>query len=295
VPRSRTDPSGGPVRSKLAGGLYIVATPIGNLGDITRRAAETLQQVDVIASEDTRVTRRLLTALGIPAPRLLRYDDHADDNDREQVLALVRGGKAVALVSDAGMPLIADPGHKLVRAAQNAGLRVTAVPGASAALAAIAVSGLPSDRFLFAGFLPPKDGPRHRALAELAAVKATLVFFEAPQRLADTLQAMADTLGAREVVVARELTKLFEETRRGTLAELAQAYATAEAPKGEIVIVVAPPAEGAVIADDTFDARLTAALARASVRDAVAEIAATTGRSRGDVYARALELKKSSG
>jgi len=301
------DPSGGSPPSKpgatkagtkrpagaLAPGLYLVGTPIGNLGDITRRAVDTLAQVDAIAAEDTRVTRRLLSALGIAAPRLIRYDDHADAADRERLIELLQHGKSVALVSDAGMPLVADPGLKLVQAAQAAGIKVTAVPGPSAALTALALSGLASDRFLFQGFLPSKDGGRRKTLTELATVPATLVVFEAPQRVAETLAAMAEVLGGRPAAVTRELTKLFEEVRRGSLSDLAAAYRAAAPPKGEIVIVVGPPGERAETADRTADVEreLQAALATMSVRDAVVAVAAATGYKRSDVYAMALRLK----
>lgn len=271
--------------------LYLVATPIGNLGDITRRAVEILGAVDIVAAEDTRVTRRLFAALGLKTPRLVRYDDHADPHDRERLIQAVKQGKSVALVSDAGMPLVADPGLKLVRAAHEAGVRVTVIPGPSAALAALAVSGLPSDRFLFAGFLPAKDGPRARALAELAGVPASLIFFEAPQRLADSLAAMAAALGPREAVLARELTKLFEELRRGSLTELAAQYAAHEPPKGEVVIVVGPPAgDAASQAVPDIDLQLRRALTTMSVRDAVDAVAGATGRQRREIYARALAI-----
>ena len=275
-------------------GLYLVATPIGNLGDITRRAAALLGQVDVIAAEDTRVARRLLAALGLKAPRLERYDDHAGDGDRERLIEAIKQGRSVALISDAGMPLVADPGLKLVQAAQRAGMPVTALPGPSAALTALALSGLPSDRFLFAGFLPVKDGARRRELAELAAVPATLIVFETGPRLAASLAAMAETLGPRPAAVARELTKLFEEVRRGSLAELAAAYEAAEPPKGEIVVVIGPPAEDKPLPSlDELDAMLKVALAVLSVRDAVDKVAEETGHKRRDVYARALALSMS--
>lgn len=285
------DPNVDAPASKPAAGLYLVATPIGNLGDITRRAVDLLRSVDTIAAEDTRVARRLLSALGITGKQVVRYDDHADDHDRDRLIATIQGGGSVALISDAGMPLVADPGLKLVRAAHAAGVATTAAPGASAALTALALSGLPSDRFLFQGFLPAKDGARRSVLEELKSIPATLVFFESPHRLADSLAAMADILGAREAAIARELTKLFEEIRRGDLPALAAAYAAAETPKGEIVIVVAPPAPLAATAGADLDAMLADALARLSVRDAVAEIAEATGAKRGEVYARALALK----
>lgn len=279
---------------KPGAGLYIVATPIGNLGDITRRAVALLGQVDILAAEDTRVARRLCAALNLPTPRLVRYDDHADEGDRDRLIQAIKEGRSVALISDAGMPLVADPGLKLVQAAQQAGVTVTALPGPSAALTALALSGLPSDRFLFGGFLPVKDGPRRRALADLAAVPATLIFFETGPRLGDSLTAMAETLGARDAAVARELTKLFEEVRRGTLAELAAAYAGVEPPKGEIVVVIGPPGEQPpTVSMDEVDAQLRVALAVLSVRDAVDKVAEETGLKRRDVYARALALAMS--
>ena len=276
--------------AKLAAGLYIVATPIGNLGDITRLAVSLLGQVDILAAEDTRSARRLCAALGLATPRLVRYDDHAGQADRDRLIQAIKQGRSVALISDAGMPLVADPGLKLVQAAQQAGIPVTALPGPSAALTALALSGLPSDRFLFAGFLPAKDGARRRALAELAGVPATLIVFETGQRLGASLAAMQETLGARPAAMCRELTKLFEEVRRGSLAELAAAYAETEAPKGEIVVVIGPPAAEAPTAAEDIDTRLSAALATMSLRDAVAAVAATTGRKRREIYARALAL-----
>lgn len=289
--RSPASKRGDPREARLAAGLYIVGTPIGNLGDISRRALAVLSQVDAIAAEDTRVARRLLSGLGIGAPRLVRYDDHAGEADRRRLIDAIQGGESVALVSDAGMPLVADPGLKLVQAAHDAGVRVTVVPGPSAALAALALSGLPSDRFLFAGFLPAKGGARRQALAELAAVPATLIFFESPHRLAASLSAMAAVLGDRQATVAREITKLFEELRRGGLRTLAAAYEGAAAPKGEIVVVVGPPAEAAAeAADADVKRQLAAALATLSLRDAVAAVAAATGRKRSDVYALALRL-----
>ncbi len=302
--RNADDPSDAPRASKpaasparaLSPGLYIVGTPIGNLSDITKRAADVLARVDAIAAEDTRVARRLLSALGIGAPRLIRYDDHAGDADRARLIEMLQHGKTVALVSDAGMPLVADPGLKLVQATQAAGLKVTVVPGPSAAVAALALSGLPSDRFLFQGFLPAKDGARRRALSELAAIPATLVVFEAPQRLAATLEAMAEVLGERDAAVTREITKLFEEVKRGRLRDLAAAYAAADPPKGEIVIVVGPPettadAGEAQLAAANLERDLASALATMSLRDAVAAVAASSGRKRGEVYALALRLK----
>lgn len=279
--------------SKLPPGLYLVATPIGNLGDISRRALEILRGVDRIAAEDTRVARRLLSALAIEAPRIDRYDDHADAQARERLLAAIAGGESVALISDAGMPVIADPGFKLVRAARAAGLRVTAAPGASAPLTALALSGLPSDRFFFAGFLPPRQSARRAALQQLTAVPGTLVLLEAPQRLEECLADLAAVLGGmRPAVVARELTKMFEEIRGGTLAELAAAYAGRPAPKGEIVLVIgAAPVETAPAASESeIDARLAQALVTMSLRDAVDAVAGALGLNRRVVYARALAL-----
>ena len=289
--RSPSSKRGEAAGTALAAGLYIVATPIGNLGDISRRAVTVLSQADLIAAEDTRTTRRLLSAVGAAAPRIVRYDDHAGDAERRKLIEALKNGKSVALVSDAGMPLIADPGLKLVRAAQDAGVKVTVVPGPSAALAALALSGLPSDRFLFQGFLPAKQGARRAALAELASIPATLIFFESPHRLAASLADMALALGGRAAAVVREITKLFEDVRRGPLAELAAAFRESGPPKGEIVIVVGPPeADAAALAEADVEAELTAALSRMSVRDAVAAVAAATGRRRSQVYALALRL-----
>lgn len=270
----------------LSPGLYIVATPIGNLGDMTVRAAEILRGVAAIACEDTRITGKLLHHLGIKA-RMIRYDDHASDNARDGVLALA-AEQPVALVSDAGTPLISDPGFKLVRAARERGIAVTSLPGASAAIVALTLSGLPSDRFLFAGFLPNKTKARRDVLAEVGAVPATLVFYETAPRLADALAAIDEVLPRREVAVARELTKKFEECRSGTPTELIAHYA-AHPPKGEIVLVVAPPA--AQVSDADPDDLLRAALQTSKASQAAAEVARVTGLDRKALYARALELK----
>lgn len=292
------DRNGPAVRSKpapaarLAPGLYLVATPIGNLRDITVRAIDVLNAADQILCEDTRITGRLLAAHGIATP-MATYHEHNAARARPRVLAKLSQGAAIALVSDAGTPLVSDPGYKLVRGAIEADVAVTAIPGASAALAALQVSGLPSDRFLFAGFLPPKEAARRRALAELAATPATLVFFESARRLAATLHDMAETLGDREAAVARELTKLHEEIRRDTLSALAVHYAEAGPPRGEVVLVVAPPREdGEAPSAEALDRRLEVALADASLRDAVAAVSAETGVARQKVYARALALKR---
>ncbi len=289
--RSRPSKRGEAAGTALAAGLYIVATPIGNLGDISRRAVTVLSQADVIAAEDTRTTRQLLSAVGAAAPRIVRYDDHAGDAVRRKLIEALKSGKSVALVSDAGMPLVADPGLKLVRAAQDASIKVTVVPGPSAALAALALSGLPSDRFLFQGFLPAREGARRAVLAELASIPATLIFFESPHRLAATLADMAVVLGGRAAAVVREITKLFEDVRRGALPELAAAFGEAGPPKGEIVIVVGPPeAEATALAEADVEAELAAALSKMSLRDAVAAVAGTTGRKRSQIYALALRL-----
>ncbi len=280
-------------RTTPAPGLYLVATPIGNLKDITLRALELLASADVIACEDTRVTRKLLTAHGIRA-RLRSYHEHNAERVRPELIKRIESGEVVALVADAGTPLISDPGLKLVRAAAAAGLRVTTLPGPSAPLAALVLSGLPSDRFLFAGFLPAKTKARREALAALAPIEATLLFLESARRLPAALVDMADLLGDRPAAVARELTKRFEELRRDRLGALAAHYQRAGPPKGEVVVVVAPPeadaAASALRAEADLDRRLRAALATASLRDAAALVAEATGLPKRRVYARALAL-----
>lgn len=271
----------------LSPGLYIVATPIGNLADVTMRAVTVLRGVAAVACEDTRVTGKLMQHLGIKQ-KLIRYDDHASDATRDHLLALA-GQQAIALVSDAGTPLISDPGYRLVRAARERGIAVTSIPGASAAITALTLAGLPSDRFLFAGFLPNKAKARGDVLAELAPVKATLVFYETAPRLADALGAIAEVLPGREVAVARELTKKFEECRTGSPAELIAHYA-AHPPKGEIVLLVGPPGDGPA-GDIDADALLLAALRTQKASQAAAEVARATGLDRKALYARALELK----
>ena len=276
---------------KLAPGLHVVATPIGNLRDVTLRALETLASADTVACEDTRVTRKLFDHYGIATP-LMPYHDHNAETARPKILDMLAAGGAVALVSDAGTPLISDPGFKLVRAARLAGHAVTAAPGASAALTALSIAGLPTDRFFFDGFLPAKEGARRERVAELARIPATLVLFESGPRLAATLAELATGLGAREAAVCRELTKLHEEVRRGDLGALADAYAAGAEMRGEIVLVIAPPAAPAQASAAEIDALLRAALARTSLKDAVAEVAAATGEPRRAVYGRALELAK---
>lgn len=283
-----------PAAPKPRAGLHLVATPIGNAGDITLRALETLRGVDVIACEDTRTTGRLMARYGVSTP-LIPYHEHNAAKMRPQLLARMAAGQAIALVSDAGTPLISDPGYKLVRAAVAEGLDVTHLPGANAALTALVLSGLPSDRFLFAGFLPNRTGARRAALAELRAVPATLVFYESPQRLPEMLADAAGALGAREAAVARELTKLFEEVRRGPLTDLAARYAEAGPPKGEVVVVIGPPTDAPADAPADIDALLRDALDSMSVRDAAATVAAATGRPKKEIYARALEMSKAEG
>jgi 16S rRNA (cytidine1402-2'-O)-methyltransferase len=271
-------------------GLYLVATPIGNLGDISLRALETLAGADLIACEDTRVSRRLTEHYGIDTP-LTPYHEHNAAEARPKLLARLKDGQAVALVSDAGTPMISDPGYKLVREAAAAGHAVIALPGASAVLAALGVAGLPTDRFFFEGFLPPRQAARQKRIAELANIPATLVLFETGPRIADALADLVAGLGAREAAICRELTKLHEEVRRDPLDTLAHAYADGAETRGEFVVVVAPPAEEAA-ADTDVDALLRGALARVSVKDAVGEVALATGRPRREVYQRALALAK---
>lgn len=271
----------------LAPGLYIVATPIGNLGDLSRRAVTVLGAVAAVACEDTRVTGKLMHHLGTKT-KLIRYDDHASDATRDHILGLA-AVQPVALVSDAGTPLISDPGYQLVKAARERGIAVTSIPGPSAAIVALTLAGLPSDRFLFAGFLPSKAKARADTLAELAAIKATLVFYETAPRLTAALAAITEVLPGRDVAVARELTKLYEECRSGSPAELIAHY-EAHPPRGEIVLVIAPPGEVVTSAADA-DALLIAALKSHKASQAAAEVARATGLDRKMLYARAMELK----
>jgi 16S rRNA (cytidine1402-2'-O)-methyltransferase len=274
----------------LPAGLYLVATPIGNLGDVTLRALETLAAADLVACEDTRVTARLLERYGITTA-LTPYHDHNAPAARPKILARIRDGAAVALVSDAGTPLVSDPGYRLVQAVQEAGFAVTAVPGASAVLAALAVAGLPTDRFFFEGFLPAKDAARRARIAELARIPATLVLFETGPRIAPALAALAEGLGDRPAAICRELTKLHEEVRRDGLAALGHAYAAGAETRGEFVLVVAPP-QTAAAAPEEIDALLRQALRTQTLRDAVSAVAAATGEPRNEVYRRALALAK---
>ena len=279
-----------PSAASLSPGLYIVATPIGNLGDLTSRAADILMRADLLAVEDSRVTAKLLSRLGVRRP-MLPYHDHNADRVRPGLIARM-ASESVALVSDAGTPLISDPGFKLVRDARAAGIAVTTLPGPCAAIAALTLAGLPTDRFLFAGFLPAKAKARADAIAELGAIRATLIFYESGLRLAATVAALAESLGPRDAAVAREISKAFEETVMGTLPELSARYAGAAAPKGEIVIVVGPPGEAAPPAAVDVDALLADALARLPAAKAAGEVAKATGLPKRDLYARALVMKE---
>ena len=269
--------------------LYLVATPIGNLSDVTLRALETLAAADIVACEDTRVSRILLSRYGI-SRRMSAYHEHNAALAGPKLVEAVIAGKSVALVSDAGTPLISDPGYRLVEEVVEAGGTVVPIPGPSALLAALTASGLPSDTFLFAGFLPVKAGRKQARLAELAAVPATLIFYESPRRVAETLAAMHDVLGDRPAAVCRELTKTFEEVRRGSLAELAESYAQQDTPKGEIVVCVGPPlAQETTEAD--IDALLLSLAAEMGASKAAAEAARMTGGRKADLYRRLMEMK----
>lgn len=277
------------MRDTLDPGLYIVATPIGNLGDLSPRAAHVLSHVAAIAVEDTRVTAGLLRHIGVKRP-MIAYHDHNADRVRPGLVARL-GMEAVALVSDAGTPLISDPGYKLVRDARAAGHDVVTIPGPCAAVAALTLAGLPTDRFLFAGFLPARAAAKAAAIAELAAIRATLVLYESGPRLAATLAALADGLGDREAAVAREITKKFEEAVTGTLADLAARYADA-APRGEIVIVIAPPGEPEATSAEEAGAALVEALTRLPPAKAASEVAKRLKVDRKALYARALQMKR---
>lgn len=275
----------------LAPGLYVVSTPIGNLRDITLRALDVLASADVVCAEDTRVAAKLLSAFGVSA-RLRPYHDHNGAHARPGLLNELQTGARIALISDAGTPLVSDPGFKLVREAAALGVAVYSIPGASAPLAALASSGLPTDRFTFAGFPPPRSSARRTFLKELAPIRGTLVFFEGPSRLVASLADMAEVLGDREGAVARELTKKFEETRRGSLKDLAAHYAEAGPPRGEIVVLVGPPGDAAEAGAGALDAAILAADSSRPMKEVAAEIAAALGLGRRDVYERMLELKR---
>ncbi len=276
---------------KAVPGLHLVATPIGNLGDITLRALETLAGVDIIACEDTRITRRLTARYAITA-LLKPYHEHNAALARPKILEKLAQGASIALVSDAGTPLISDPGFKLVREVCAAGHQVIALPGPSSVLSALSVAALPTDRFYFEGFLPPKETARRARLAELARIDATLVMFESGNRVQDTLRDLADVMGGRDAAICREMTKLHEEIRRAPLTELARSAGTLET-RGEFVLVIGPPAAGAqVMTGDALDDLLRYQLQHASVKDAVAHAVELSGRPRREIYARALELAK---
>lgn len=290
------DPAGSSKPSqtdKGSGELGLVATPIGNLGDLTERAAEYLRAADCIACEDSRITIRLLQHLGIKKP-LLTYHDHNADEMRPKLIERLQRGERMALVSDAGTPLISDPGFKLVREAASVGLKVTALPGPSAPIMALILSGLPTDRFLFLGFLSAKSGARRTELEEVAGLRASLILFETAPRLTDCLDDLASVLGDRPAAVARELTKMFEEVRRGSLQELAAHYREAGPPKGEIVLVIGPPLEAPPLAAADLDAALLAALPKMRVKEAAEAVAAALNLPKRQVYQRALELKEAS-
>lgn len=277
----------------LPAGLYVVATPIGNLRDVTFRALSVLAAAAAVLAEDTRITKRLLAHYGITTP-LLTYNDHSSEAVRERMIHRLREGEALALVSDAGTPLVSDPGYRLVQAAIAAGLPVTPIPGPSAMLTALVVSGLPTDRFFFEGFLPAKSGARRTRLQAIAGIPGTLILYEAPHRLPEMLADAAEILGERPAVVARELTKLFETVRRGDLPDLARQFAREGPPKGEIVVLVGEGTAGAPgpEANAELDARIEAALARHSIKDAAALVASEAGLPKRDVYARALALAR---
>ena len=277
------------MNEQLVPGLHVVATPIGNLGDLSPRAADTLRRADRILAEDTRVTAKLLAHIGAKTP-MHRYDDHTNEAERDRIVAML-GEQAVALVSDAGTPLISDPGYKLVRAARSAGHTVHTVPGPSAAVAALSLAGLPTDRFLFLGFLPAKAKARADAIAEVSGIRASLVLYESGPRLGDALAALSEGLGDRDAAVARELTKLHEECVIGTLSELAFRYRD-HTPKGEIVVVIGPPGEPPPAGTDEADAALSEALTRLPPAKAAGEVAKRLRLDRKALYARAMELKR---
>ena len=277
------------VKTSLSPGLYIVATPIGNAADITLRALDILKNADIVACEDSRVTGKLMHLHGLKV-NLTPYHEHNAQRVRPELIKHLKSGETVALVSDAGTPLISDPGFKLVQACQDADIPVTAVPGASAVLSALVVSGLPTDRFLFAGFLPTKQTARRQSLETLSAIPATLVLMESPRRFAAALADAARIMGSRSCVTARELTKMHEEIRRGTIEQLATYYKDAAAPKGEAMIVIAPPPAETTLGPEELDHHIRDALATKSLRDAVRDVVEAAGVSKKIVYARALEL-----
>jgi 16S rRNA (cytidine1402-2'-O)-methyltransferase len=277
--------------SSYISGLYIVATPIGNLKDITIRALEVLKAADLIACEDTRTSGKLLSFYGIKA-NLTSYHDHSGENKRQQIIEQLQNGKIVALISDAGTPLISDPDYKLVKAVADLGIKIFPIPGASSVVAALSVSGLPSDRFLFSGFLPNKAGARNKEITELASINSTIILFESVHRLKETLIALSEMMGEqRQAVIARELTKLYEELRRGNLQELANYYKNAAEPKGEVVIIIAPPIAKEVNKSD-INQLIKESLPTMSVKDASSHIAKITGVSKQEIYNLCLIEKK---
>ncbi|MCK5295751.1 MAG: 16S rRNA (cytidine(1402)-2'-O)-methyltransferase [Alphaproteobacteria bacterium] len=281
------------MRNKLTAGLYIIATPIGNSKDITLRAIDTLKSVDAVACEDTRVTGKLFSMLGIKAS-LFPYHEHNADKMKTVILERIKKGQAIALVSDAGTPLVSDPGFKLVRDCASENLYYTTLPGASSIMSALILSALPTNRFMFSGFLPPKQGARIKALEELKNIPATLIFFESARRLSACLKDMAEVFGARNAAVTREMTKMYEETRRETLTELAEQYASEPAPKGEIVIVVnAPDKTAKQLEPEEIDDLVRKALKTMSTKDTAAFVAEQTGLPRKEIYARVIEIKNS--
>lgn len=279
----------------IAAGLHVVATPIGNLADMSFRALSTLASADAILAEDTRVSRKLLAHYGITTP-LVPYHEHNAAEMRPKIMERLKAGEKLALISDAGTPLVSDPGFKLVESALDEGITVTPVPGASAVLAALVAAGLPTDRFFFEGFLPPKSAARRERMEKLGSIPGTLVFFESPRRVAEMLADAADVFGARQGAVARELTKLFETVKRGTLPELAKLYSEMDTPKGEIVVLIGPPLDDAPSVDtQDLDDLLRKHLAHLSVKDATAVVVADTGLPKRQVYARAVALARGDG
>lgn len=272
-----------------SGELFLVATPIGNLKDITLRALEVLKAVDIVACEDTRTSGVLLKHYGITTP-MKAYHTHNEAESTEKMIAELSSGKRIALISDAGTPLLSDPGARLVKAAIEAGVRVTPIPGASALLSALTVAGMPAEQFFYAGFLPNKSGARTQGLKHFRHLQATLVYYEAPHRLLDSLADMREVFGEREAAVARELTKLHEECVRGSLSDIIAHFET-HAPRGECVILVHGAPTAAAMEDDDIDAALLSAMKSSSLKEAVAQVAEHAGRAKSDVYARALALK----
>lgn len=272
-------------------GLYIVSTPIGNLSDITLRALDILKIVDLIACEDTRISGSLLAHYGISKP-LISYNDHNADERRPEILAEIGRGKRVALISDAGTPLISDPGYKLVREAQAKDIYVTAIPGASSVLAALCLSGLPSDSFFFGGFLPSKSEALRKYIASIAQIPATLIFFESARRLPESLAVLRDVLRDRQAAIVRELTKLYEESRRGKLSELLGNIEKNGVPKGEVVIVISPPQEVEIMEKQNVEQQLEILLKSHSVKEAASIISEQTGQSRKEIYALALKIQE---